>query len=93
MESNHPGPFIRRAFAPTVLVIANQDAEDACKKSAADLSVTAVLDACGTTVPPSRGMKSVLKLAISEKCRLWPLVAASQDKKGKTHTTIVYRCS
>jgi hypothetical protein len=57
MESNHPGPFLKSAFSPTVLVIANQDVDDSCKKNGIDFSLSVVLEACGTTVPPTRGMK------------------------------------
>lgn len=62
MESNQPGPFIKTAFSPTVLVIANQDVEDICRKNGADVSLTSILEACGATVPASRGTTGGLLL-------------------------------
>lgn len=65
MESNNPGPFIKKAFSPTVLVIANQEVDDMCKKNGLEVSITSVLEACGTTVPASRGTKQDILI-----CRL-----------------------
>jgi len=62
MESNQPGPFIKTAFSPTVLVIANQDVEDVCRKNGADVSLPSILEACGATVPASRGATDGLRL-------------------------------
>ena len=55
MQSNAPGPFIRSAFAPAVLVASNQEVDEICKKNGSDFSFCSILEACGTTVPVSRG--------------------------------------
>lgn len=62
METNQPGPFVKSAYSPTVLVIANQDVEDVCRKNGADISLSSILEACGATVPPSRGTMQCLLL-------------------------------
>lgn len=59
MQSNAPGPFIRSAFAPAVLVVSNQDVDEICKKNGSDFSFCSILEACGTTVPASRGTQGL----------------------------------
>jgi hypothetical protein len=54
MESNHPGPFLKSTICPTVLVIANQEVDEACKKNGVDFTFNVILEACRSTVPPTR---------------------------------------